>query len=68
MPGNAVGGCPEVAGGRISGGRENLHLSEPHSPLLPPGSKGLLPVLDPILNWCVVRHSTVITASDEVGI
>lgn len=35
---------------------------------LPPGSRGLLPTLDLILDWCVVRHSTVITASDEVGI
>lgn len=30
MPGNVIGGRGEVAGGRISGGWENLHLSEPH--------------------------------------
>lgn len=35
MPGNAVGGHREVTGGRINGGWENLHLSEPHSPAPP---------------------------------
>lgn len=64
MYANATGGQWEGTDEQISGKWENLHLSEPHSHQ----KAELLPALDPTLDWCVVRHSTVITVSDVIGI